>query len=126
MAWWNGPALVGIVVLPFLFSAFIFEKWGIPCGAAMACTLYFMAYEFSKLKKTTSSNLQLTCWPIVINLLNHRSEKSGGWRRNRTIRTATSHSQSMIYIITGALKIKGLLHYVNDNSNLLFLTPFYS
>jgi hypothetical protein len=39
---------------------------------------------------------------------------------------STSHSKSMIYIITNALKIKGLLHYVNDNSSRLFLTPFYS
>jgi hypothetical protein len=46
MAWWNGPALVGIVLLPFLASAFIFEKWGILCGAAIACTLYFAAYEY--------------------------------------------------------------------------------
>src|ERR1700734_2903713 len=46
MAWWNGPALVGIVLLPFLASAFIFEKWGILCGAALACTLYFTAYEY--------------------------------------------------------------------------------
>jgi hypothetical protein len=112
MAWWNGPAMVGIVVLPFLFSAFIFEKWGIPCGAAMACTLYFMAYEFSKLKKATSSNLQLTCWPIVINLLNHRSEKSGGWRRNRT--DTAFHKP---------LEINGLYHHgCLDNKGVF---PFY-
>jgi hypothetical protein len=46
MAWWNGPALVGIVLLPFLVLAFTFEKWGILCGAAVACTLYFTAYEY--------------------------------------------------------------------------------
>jgi hypothetical protein len=46
MAWWNGPALVATVLLPFLVLAFILEKWGILCGAAVACTLYFTAYEY--------------------------------------------------------------------------------
>ena len=46
MAWWNGPALVGIVLLPFLVLAFTFEKWGLLCGAAVAGTLYFTAYEY--------------------------------------------------------------------------------
>ena len=46
MAWWNGPALVATVLLPFLVLAFILERWGILCGAAVACTLYFTAYEY--------------------------------------------------------------------------------
>lgn len=46
MAWWNGPVLVAIGLLPFLISACIFEKWGLLCGAAAACSLYFTAYEY--------------------------------------------------------------------------------
>lgn len=46
MAWWNGPVLVGLGVLPFLVFAVIAGKWGVPCGAAMACTGYYAAYEY--------------------------------------------------------------------------------
>jgi hypothetical protein len=46
MAWWNGPALVAVGLLPFLVLAMIFEKWGVFCGTAVAFTLYFTAYEY--------------------------------------------------------------------------------
>jgi hypothetical protein len=46
MAWWHGPTLVALVLLPFLLWALLSEKWGVLCGAAVACTLYFAAYEY--------------------------------------------------------------------------------
>jgi hypothetical protein len=46
MAWWNGPVLVGLCQLPFLIAALISRKWGLICGGAVACTLYFAAYEY--------------------------------------------------------------------------------
>jgi hypothetical protein len=46
MAWWHGPVLVALGLLPFLLWALLSEKWGILCGAAVACTLYFAAYEY--------------------------------------------------------------------------------
>ena len=46
MAWWNGPAIVAVCQLPFLAAALLLHKWGILCGAAVACTLYFTAYEY--------------------------------------------------------------------------------
>jgi len=46
MAWWNGPAIVVVCQLPFLITALLLHKWGILCGAAAACTLYFTAYEY--------------------------------------------------------------------------------
>jgi hypothetical protein len=46
MAWWNGPVLVLICMLPFLLVALLSGKWGILCGAALACGLYYGAYEY--------------------------------------------------------------------------------
>ena len=46
MAWWNGPVLVTLCQLPFLIWAFFTHKWGVLCGAAVACTVYFTAYEY--------------------------------------------------------------------------------
>jgi hypothetical protein len=46
MAWWNGPVLVSLVLVPFLVFAFLANKWGVLCGAAVACTAYYAAYEY--------------------------------------------------------------------------------
>jgi hypothetical protein len=46
MAWWNGPVIVALCQLPFLVWAFFSHKWGVLCGASVACTLYFTAYEY--------------------------------------------------------------------------------
>jgi hypothetical protein len=46
MAWWNGPALVAVCLVPFLIAAFFSRKWGVLCGGAIACTAYFAAYEY--------------------------------------------------------------------------------
>ena len=46
MAWWNGPVLVGLCQLPFIIAAVFSRKWGLVCGAAIACTLYYAAYEY--------------------------------------------------------------------------------
>src|SRR5271157_119236 len=37
MAWWNGPVLIALSVSPFLVIAFLSRKWGLACGAAIAC-----------------------------------------------------------------------------------------
>lgn len=46
MAWWNGPVLVGLCQLPFIIAAIWSRKWGLVCGAAIACTIYYAAYEY--------------------------------------------------------------------------------
>ena len=46
MAWWNGPVLVSICQLPFIIAAVVSQKWGLVCGAAISCTLYYAAYEY--------------------------------------------------------------------------------
>lgn len=46
MAWWNGPVLISIGVVPFLIASAWFEKWGLLAGGAMACTAYYAAYEY--------------------------------------------------------------------------------
>jgi len=46
MAWWNGPVIVALCQLPFLVCALLTHQWGILCGAGVACSLYFAAYEY--------------------------------------------------------------------------------
>ncbi|HTR40019.1 MAG TPA: hypothetical protein VMH87_00195 [Pseudomonadales bacterium] len=46
MAWWNGPVIVLIGLMPFVACSFFSHRWGILCGAAFSCTLYFAAYEY--------------------------------------------------------------------------------
>src|ERR1039457_1902602 len=46
MAWGAGPAIVAACQLPFLIWALFSHKWGVLCGAAVACTVYFTAYEY--------------------------------------------------------------------------------
>jgi hypothetical protein len=46
MAWWNGPVLVALGMLPFLGFALWSEKWGLLCGAAIASSAYYAAYEY--------------------------------------------------------------------------------
>src|SRR5580700_5679586 len=44
MAWWNGPVIVAVGLMPFLVVSFFTHRWGLICGGAVACTLYFAAY----------------------------------------------------------------------------------
>jgi len=46
MAWWNGPVLVALGLLPFLIFAALSHKWGTLCGAAIASSAYYTAYEY--------------------------------------------------------------------------------
>ena len=46
MAWWNGPVLILIGLLPFLLASLFSGKWGIMCGAALASSAYYGAYEY--------------------------------------------------------------------------------
>jgi hypothetical protein len=46
MAWWNGPVLIALGLLPFLIFAAFSHKWGILCGAAIASSSYYTAYEY--------------------------------------------------------------------------------
>ena len=48
MAWWNGPVLIAVGLIPFLAIALWFHKWGwgFMCGAGVASTCYYAAYEY--------------------------------------------------------------------------------
>jgi hypothetical protein len=46
MAWWNGPVIIAVCQIPFIVAAAISQKWGVLCGGAIACTVYFAAYEY--------------------------------------------------------------------------------
>ena len=46
MAWWNGPALIGAVLVPFVFVSLFTGHWGILIGAAVMGSAYYGAYEY--------------------------------------------------------------------------------
>jgi hypothetical protein len=46
MAWWNGPALIALSLLPFLAASLLTGHWGILSGAAVAISSYYGAYEY--------------------------------------------------------------------------------
>jgi hypothetical protein len=46
MAWWNGPVLVLLAVIPFAVLSWLARRWGIACGALLGCGVYYGAYEY--------------------------------------------------------------------------------
>jgi hypothetical protein len=46
MAWWNGPALIAMAMLPFVAAGLLGGNWGVLCGATLACSGYYGAYEY--------------------------------------------------------------------------------
>lgn len=46
MAWWNGPALVAVGMLPFVGMAGWLGHWWLLAGAGLACAGYYGAYEY--------------------------------------------------------------------------------
>jgi hypothetical protein len=46
MAWWNGPALITVGIIPFVVAACCGAGWGLVCGALAACIGYYAAYEY--------------------------------------------------------------------------------
>lgn len=46
MAWWNGPVLVAVGMIPFLAVAWSFGIWGLLYGALVACAGYYATYEY--------------------------------------------------------------------------------
>jgi hypothetical protein len=46
MAWWNGPVLIALSLLPFLALAWALAHWGLAVGALTAFAGYYGAYEY--------------------------------------------------------------------------------
>jgi Fatty acid hydroxylase len=46
MAWWNGPVLIGVALLPFLVASYLLGHWGIIVGAALSTSSYYGVYEY--------------------------------------------------------------------------------
>ena len=46
MAWWNGPALIAVGMIPFVAAAVLLRSWGFVCGSALACCVYYGVYEY--------------------------------------------------------------------------------
>ena len=46
MAWWNGPAMIAVGIIPFAIAAFMLKSWGFVCGAFVLCSAYYGIYEY--------------------------------------------------------------------------------
>ena len=46
MAWWNGPALIAVALIPFVLLARFVGGLPLVCGALLASCLYYAAYEY--------------------------------------------------------------------------------
>jgi len=46
MAWWNGPVLIALGMIPFLLASWIMGSWGVFCGSVIVCVGYYAAYEY--------------------------------------------------------------------------------
>jgi hypothetical protein len=46
MAWWNGPVLIALGILPFLLASWAVGTWAITIGALIATAGYYGAYEY--------------------------------------------------------------------------------
>lgn len=46
MAWWNGPAIIAICLIPFVAIAWLSGQWWILLGAGLAMGGYYGTYEY--------------------------------------------------------------------------------
>jgi hypothetical protein len=46
MAWWNGPVLILLGMSPFALASWLAGSWAIVCGAIIATSAYYGAYEY--------------------------------------------------------------------------------
>jgi sterol desaturase/sphingolipid hydroxylase (fatty acid hydroxylase superfamily) len=46
MAWWNGPAIIAVCMIPFLIAAGFLGRWDLACGSLVAFSCYYGAYEY--------------------------------------------------------------------------------
>ena len=46
MAWWNGPVLVAVGILPFIVAAALLGHWWLLAGAVVASAGYYGTYEY--------------------------------------------------------------------------------
>ena len=46
MAWWNGPVLIAVGMIPFMAVSWAMGTWAIISGALFSCILYYGTYEY--------------------------------------------------------------------------------
>jgi len=46
MAWWNGPVLIAVGMIPFIAASFALGTWAVFLGALLACAGYYGSYEY--------------------------------------------------------------------------------
>jgi hypothetical protein len=46
MAWWNGPVLILLCLIPFGLAAYSLGEWGLLVGSSLTFCAYYAAYEY--------------------------------------------------------------------------------
>jgi hypothetical protein len=46
MAWWNGPALILLGLMPFAAAGAVLSRWGLVLGALVTFIVYYSLYEY--------------------------------------------------------------------------------
>ena len=46
MAWWNGPAIIAVGIIPFIVASVMLKSWGLIGGSLLACGCYYGTYEY--------------------------------------------------------------------------------
>ncbi len=46
MAWWNGPVLIAIGIIPFALLSWLIGEWGFLVGGFLAFSIYYGFYEY--------------------------------------------------------------------------------
>jgi len=46
MAWWNGPVLILLGIIPFALLSLVIGQWAVAIGGALAFVAYYSTYEY--------------------------------------------------------------------------------
>ena len=46
MAWWNGPVLIAVGIIPFIAVSWLLGRWSLLFGALSASAVYYATYEY--------------------------------------------------------------------------------
>ncbi len=71
MAWWNGPVLIVVSTIPFLFFGWHLGLWAVPLTAAVTLGLYYGAYEYLHWCMHLPKSRRLECSSVFRRLNGH-------------------------------------------------------
>jgi len=71
--WEAGPVCVSVGLMPFVVTALFVQRWGTFCGTAVACTLYYWAYEYGHGCAHLAEAKPEECWRMFRCLNGHHA-----------------------------------------------------